>query len=129
MSSIAPLLSPPDVHSDAARSDYLPFVAESAVGHLASTGFGIGGVAGALLGAAAVGIASLATEVILPGTTLHAAGPMVAMLLGAGAGAANGGLVGALVGWGIPVEVDAAAGRGEAKRSGSGVCTVLCPDR
>jgi hypothetical protein len=89
-------------------TDYAALGAESEVGHLALKGLGIGGVIGAIVGAGLVGIASFATEVVLPGSFLHGAGPLLEMIVGAGAGAMNGGLVGALIGWGIPVEVDLA---------------------
>ena len=63
----------------------------------AATGATIGGVLGALAaGLAAVG--SLA----IPGLALVAAGPLVAALAGLGAGAAAGGITGALIGLGIP---------------------------
>jgi len=56
----------------------------------------MGGLSGVLLGLGAV---------LIPGIgPVIAAGPIVAGLLGAGMGAAAGGLVGALVSWGIPEE-------------------------
>ena len=41
---------------------------------------------------------------MIPGLGLVIAGPAVAALAGAGAGVATGGLIGALVGWGVPEE-------------------------
>ena len=63
----------------------------------AATGATIGGVIGAI----AAGLAAVGTLAV-PGLALVAAGPVVAALTGLGAGAAAGGLTGALVGLGIP---------------------------
>jgi hypothetical protein len=63
----------------------------------AATGAAIGGV----LGAVAAGLAAVGT-IAVPGLALVAAGPVVAALAGLGAGAAAGGLTGALLGLGIP---------------------------
>jgi hypothetical protein len=63
----------------------------------AATGATIGGV----LGAIAAGLVALGI-VAVPGLGLVAAGPIVATLAGLGAGAAAGGLTGALIGMGIP---------------------------
>ena len=63
----------------------------------AATGAAIGGT----LGAIAAGVAAVAS-ITVPGFGLMAAGPIVAALTGLGAGAAAGGLTGALVGLGIP---------------------------
>jgi hypothetical protein len=63
----------------------------------AATGATIGGVVGAV----AMGLAAIGT-VAVPGLAFVAGGPIVAALTGLGAGAAAGGLTGALVGLGIP---------------------------
>ncbi|HMI30538.1 MAG TPA: hypothetical protein VK527_02280 [Candidatus Limnocylindrales bacterium] len=63
----------------------------------AATGATIGGV----LGAAAAGLAAVAS-LSVPGLAIVAAGPLVAALTGLGAGAAAGGVTGALIGLGIP---------------------------
>ena len=63
----------------------------------AVTGAAIGGA----LGAVAAGLAAVAS-ITIPGFALVAAGPIVAAITGLGAGAAAGGLTGALVGLGIP---------------------------
>jgi hypothetical protein len=62
-----------------------------------AAGMTVGGV----IGAVAAGLAAVGTLVI-PGLSLVAAGPLVAALAGLGAGAAAGGLTGALIGLGIP---------------------------
>jgi len=49
-------------------------------------------------------IAATGTSLAIPGLGLVIAGPLAAAAAGAGAGAATGGLLGALVGWGIPEE-------------------------
>jgi hypothetical protein len=63
----------------------------------AATGATIGGV----LGAIAAGLVALGVLAV-PGLGLVAAGPIVATLAGLGAGAAAGGLTGALIGLGLP---------------------------
>lgn len=63
----------------------------------AATGATLGGVIGAVV----AGLAAVGTLAI-PGLSLVAAGPVMAALAGLGAGAAAGGLTGALVGLGIP---------------------------
>jgi hypothetical protein len=63
----------------------------------AATGAAIGGAVGAV----AMGLAAVAT-VAIPGMAIVAAGPIIAALTGLGAGAAAGGLTGALIGLGIP---------------------------
>jgi hypothetical protein len=63
----------------------------------AAAGAAIGGV----LGAVAAGLVALGL-VVVPGLALVAAGPVVATLAGLGAGAAAGGLTGALIGLGLP---------------------------
>src|SRR5215467_750694 len=63
----------------------------------AATGATVGGV----IGAVAAGLVALGV-VAVPGLALVAAGPVVATLAGLGAGAAAGGLTGALIGLGIP---------------------------
>jgi len=63
----------------------------------AATGATIGGV----LGATAAGLAAVAS-LSVPGLAIVAAGPLVAALTGLGAGAAAGGVTGALIGLGIP---------------------------
>lgn len=63
----------------------------------AAAGATIGGV----LGAVAAGLAAIGS-IAVPGLSLVAAGPVVAALTGLGAGAATGGLTGALIGLGIP---------------------------
>jgi hypothetical protein len=63
----------------------------------AATGATIGGALGAIVaGLTAVG------SIAIPGLALFAAGPVVAAMAGLGAGAAAGGLSGALIGLGIP---------------------------
>lgn len=67
----------------------------------APEGAATGGAIGGVLGAIAAGL--VATGVLaVPGLALLAAGPIVATLAGLGAGAAAGGVTGALIGLGIP---------------------------
>jgi hypothetical protein len=67
----------------------------------APEGAATGGTIGGVLGAIAAGL--VATGVLaVPGLALMAAGPIVATLAGLGAGAAAGGVTGALIGLGIP---------------------------
>jgi len=66
----------------------------SGLGSHTSAGAAVGGLAGLLLGLAAVAIPGIGPIV--------AAGPIAAALAGAGVGAATGGILGALVDMGIP---------------------------
>ncbi|HET9532993.1 MAG TPA: hypothetical protein VFQ92_21740 [Blastocatellia bacterium] len=67
----------------------------------APEGAAAGATIGGVIGAIAAGLVALGI-VALPGIGLVAAGPIVATLAGLGAGAAAGGLTGALIGLGIP---------------------------
>jgi hypothetical protein len=64
-------------------------------------GTATGGLTGGILGAIIGGL-TLVGSVILPGSGLLVAGPLVGALTGGAIGTAAGGLVGALVGAGIP---------------------------
>lgn len=70
----------------------------------AGTGAAVGATTGAVVGGAAGLIASLAGLTIPVIGPILAAGPIVAMLSGAGIGAVAGGLIGALVNLGVPEE-------------------------
>ena len=83
--------------SDATRGREFAIQMASKAPEGAAAGATIGGV----LGAVAAGLVSLGILVV-PGVALVAAGPVVATLAGLGAGAAAGGLSGALIGLGIP---------------------------
>jgi hypothetical protein len=83
----------------------------------APEGTATGGVTGAVLGGALgwlVGIGALAIPGVGP---FIAAGPIMALLAGAGAGAVTGGIVGALVGLGLP-EYEAKRFEGRIKEGG-----------
>jgi hypothetical protein len=82
-------------------------VAESTgAGDLSEEGAAAGAVSGAGVGAL-VGLALLGSTIVIPGLgPLLIAGPVAAALTGAGIGAASGGLLGGLIGVGIP-EADA----------------------
>lgn len=73
-------------------------------GNKSVEGLAIGGALGGTIGGTVAAIAALGTSLIFPGIGLVVAGPIVAGLAGAGAGSISGGLLGALVGWGIPEE-------------------------
>jgi len=67
----------------------------------APEGAATGGTIGGVLGAIAAGL--VATGIVaVPGLGLVAAGPVLATLAGLGAGAAAGGVTGALIGVGLP---------------------------
>src|SRR5687768_3106331 len=70
----------------------------------AGTGAAVGATTGAVVGGAAGLIASLAGLTIPVVGPILAAGPIVAMLSGAGIGAVAGGLIGALTNLGVPEE-------------------------
>jgi len=88
----------------------------------ASEGAVIGGVVGGLAGLV-LGLSSLTIPGLGP---IIAAGPLASMLVGAGIGAAGGGLLGALVGWGVP-ETEAGY-YSEAVRRGSTLVAVRAPE-
>lgn len=67
----------------------------------APEGAAMGTLSGGILGAVIGGL-SLVGNIILPGTGLLVAGPLVGALTAGAVGAAAGGLIGALVGAGIP---------------------------
>jgi hypothetical protein len=67
----------------------------------APEGVATGATVGGVLGGIAAGLVALGT-IAIPGLGLLAAGPVVAVLAGIGAGATAGGLTGALIGMGIP---------------------------
>ncbi|WP_435021908.1 general stress protein [Tundrisphaera sp. TA3] len=74
------------------------------VGDLSDEGATAGLVSGAGVGAL-IGIALVGSTVLLPGLgTVLIGGPIAAALTGAGIGAASGGLIGGLIGAGIPEE-------------------------
>jgi hypothetical protein len=72
------------------------------VGSMVTEGVAVGGTIGTAVGATAAAIAAIGTSVALPGVGLIVAGPVLAALAGGGAGAVTGGLLGGLVGLGIP---------------------------
>lgn len=67
---------------------------ETEVGNKAAEGAAIGGALGGTVGAIAAAIAAVGTSLVLPGLGL--------VIAGAGAGGVTAGIVGALIGWGIP---------------------------
>ena len=83
--------------SDATRGREFGLAMATKAPEGAATGATIGGV----IGAVAAGLVALGILAV-PGLGLVAAGPIVAALAGLGAGAAAGGLTGALIGLGIP---------------------------
>ena len=72
------------------------------LGSKAAEGAGIGGVAGAGIGALLLGLA--AAGIAVPGLPIIAMGPLAAAVAGGSTGGVLGALVGALVGSGIPEE-------------------------
>ena len=74
------------------------------VGARSMEGVGAGATIGGTLGAVLAGLLAVGT-VTVPGVGLLAAGPLAAMLAGAGAGGIAGGLVGWLTSLGIPDDV------------------------
>jgi hypothetical protein len=84
------------------------FASDAAVttelGTKAAEGAGVGGAIGGTIGAIAGALAAVGTSIAIPGLGLVIAGPAAAAIAGAGAGSIGGGLLGALIGWGIPEE-------------------------
>jgi len=94
------------VMSDETRKRYFPSDAQvtTELGTKAAEGAGVGGAIGGTIGAIAGAIAAVGTSIAIPGLGLVIAGPAAAAVAGAGAGSIGGGLLGALIGWGIPEE-------------------------
>src|SRR5687768_1873709 len=78
--------------------------ADTELGTKAWEGAGKGAAIGGGVGATLAAIAAIGTTLALPGIGLLVAGPIAAALAGGGGGALTGGLIGALVGHGIPEE-------------------------
>ena len=74
------------------------------LGNKAMEKAGVGSAIGGTIGAVVAAVASIGTNLILPGLGLVVAGPLAAAFAGAGAGGLTGGIIGALVGSGIPKE-------------------------
>ncbi len=70
-------------------------------GSYATEGMGVGGAIGTALGASVMAVITLGS-VTIPGLGFLIAGPLVAAFAGGGAGAVTGGLVGRLIGAGVP---------------------------
>jgi hypothetical protein len=77
-------------------------ILETTIGNKAAEGAAIGGAIGGALGAMMAAVAAVGTTLVLPGIGFVIAGPIAAAIAGAGAGGVSIGLVGALIGWGIP---------------------------
>ena len=75
---------------------------ETEVGNKAAEGGAIGAAVGGTVGAIAAAIAAVGSVLVLPGLGLVVAGPLAAAVAGAGAGGVTAGIIGALIGWGIP---------------------------
>jgi hypothetical protein len=87
--------------SNSTREEYQKEGAHG-VSSMATEGVAVGGAIGTAVGATAAAIAAIGTSVALPGLGLIVAGPILAALAGGGAGAVTGGLLGGLIGLGIP---------------------------
>lgn len=88
--------------SDETRNEHFVGGRETELGNKAIEGAGKGAAIGGSVGATLAAIAAIGTNVALPGLGLVVAGPIVAGLAGAGMGGATGGIIGALIGSGIP---------------------------
>ena len=83
--------------SEATRGREFGFALTSKAPEIAA----LGGIIGGLIGAVAAGLVATGA-IAIPGLALVAAGPIVAILAGLGAGVAAGGVTGALIGKSIP---------------------------
>jgi hypothetical protein len=88
--------------SDETRRRYFSDEGESDFDSRAWEGAGKGAAIGGGIGSTLASLAALGTTLALPGIGVLVAGPIVAAL--AGAGSATGGLIGALIGSGVPEE-------------------------
>jgi hypothetical protein len=93
----------------------------------APEGVATGATIGGVIGAIAAGLVALGI-IVVPGLGLVAAGPVVATLAGLGAGAAAGGMTGALIGLGLP-EREAKFYNDEVERGGILVGVYTHDDR
>jgi len=94
------------VMSDATRQKHFQEnpITYNEMGSKAADGAGIGGAIGGTIGAIAAVVATVGTTLAVPGLGIIFYGPAVAALAGLGAGSLTGGVVGALIGLGIPEE-------------------------
>ncbi len=94
------------VMSDATRQKHYPEnpITYNELGNKATDGAGIGGAIGGTIGAIAAAVAVVGTTIAIPGLGIFIAGPAAAALAGLGAGSLTAGVVGALIGLGIPEE-------------------------
>lgn len=91
------------IMSEGTRKKYYDSVlVEEIDGDKAMDGLALGGATGAAIGGTLGAILGIGSTVVFPGVGLVLAGPLVAGLIGAGAGSISGGLIGTLIGWGIP---------------------------
>ncbi|MEO6173260.1 MAG: hypothetical protein ABIP02_09095 [Arenimonas sp.] len=94
------------VMSDATREKHFQEnpITYNELGNKAADGAGIGGAIGGTIGAVAAALAVVGTTLAIPGLGIIIAGPAVAALAGLGVGGLTGGVVGTLIGMGIPEE-------------------------
>lgn len=91
------------IMSEEARKKYYDSdLVKIEAGDKSMEGLAVGGALGGTLGGIIGAIAAIGTSLVVPGLGLIIAGPIVAGLAGAGVGSISGGMLGALVGWGIP---------------------------
>jgi hypothetical protein len=112
--------SPDQINVMMSQATHNHFEAESApisAGTHVLEGVAAGGSVGTAIGAAAAAVAAVGTSVAVPGLGLVVAGPILAGLVGAGAGAVAGGFLGGLIGLGIP-ESNASAYEAALKEGG-----------
>lgn len=87
---------------DTRKKYYQSFLVKKEKGDKSMEGLAIGGALGGTIAGTLGAVAAIGTVVAFPGLGLIVAGPLVAGLIGAGAGSISGGLIGALIGAGIP---------------------------
>ena len=79
-------------------------IPNTVIGDKSMDGLALGGAAGGAIGGIAAAIAAIGTALVIPGLGIIVAGPLAVGLAGAGVGSIAGGLIGSLIGWGIPEE-------------------------
>ncbi len=84
--------------SDNARKTFY----EKTEGDKSMEGLAIGGALGGAIVGTLAAIIAVGMTFTIPGLGLIISGPLAAGLVGVGAGSLSGGLMGALIGWGIP---------------------------
>lgn len=87
---------------DSRKKYYDSELVKDEVGDKSMEGLAIGGALGGVIGGTIGAVVAIGTSIAFPGLGLVVAGPLALGLAGVGAGSITGGVIGTLIGWGIP---------------------------